>query len=157
MNLAEQVVAVYIRRGWMIATAESCTGGLISAAITDISGSSAVFDRGLVTYSNKAKLGMLGVPAQLIAAHGAVSEEVARAMVKGTLAASIADVAVAVTGVAGPTGGSIEKPVGLIHFACGIRGKNPAHVMKRYGDIGRSAIRQASVNQALQMLLEAAA
>jgi nicotinamide-nucleotide amidase len=141
----------------MIATAESCTGGLVAAAITDISGSSAIFDRGFVTYSNMAKLGMLAVPAQLIAACGAVSEEVAIAMVKGALSASTADVAVAVTGVAGPTGGSTEKPVGLVHFACGMRDKPSLYKMRRYGDIGRSAIRQASVNQALQLLLEAAA
>lgn len=141
----------------MIATAESCTGGLVAAAITDISGSSAIFDRGFVTYSNRAKLGMLAVPAQLIAAHGAVSEEVALAMVKGALAVSIADVAIAVTGVAGPTGGSAEKPVGLVHFACGMRGKTPLHKVQLYGDIGRNAIRQASVKQALQLLLEAAA
>ncbi len=141
----------------MIATAESCTGGLVAAAITDISGSSAIFDRGFITYSNRAKLGMLAVPAQLIAAHGAVSEEVALAMVKGALAVSIADVAIAVTGVAGPTGGSAEKPVGLVHFACGMRGKTPLHKVQRYGDIGRNAIRQASVKQALQLLLEAAA
>lgn len=156
MNLAEQVVAAYLRQGWMIATAESCTGGLVAAAITDISGSSAVFDRGFVTYSNRAKLGMLTVPAQLIAIHGAVSEEVALAMAKGALAASTADVAVAVTGVAGPTGGSAEKPVGLVHFACGMRGKTAVHAMQRYGDIGRGAIRHASVNQALQMLLDVA-
>lgn len=116
-----------------------------------------MFDRGFVTYSNRAKLGMLAVPAQLIAAHGAVSEEVALAMVKGALAVSIADVAIAVTGVAGPTGGSAEKPVGLVHFACGMRGKTPLHNVQRYGDIGRNAIRQASVKQALQLLLEAAA
>lgn len=157
MNLAEQVVAAYIRRGWMIATAESCTGGLVAAAITDISGSSAIFDRGFVTYSNRAKLGMLAVPAQLIATHGAVSEEVAIAMMRGALAVSIADVAVAVTGVAGPTGGSAEKPVGLVYFACGLRGKTPVHAVQCYGDIGRSAIRQASVEQALQMLLDVAA
>ncbi len=157
MNLAEQVVAAYIRRGWMIATAESCTGGLVAVAITDISGSSAVFDRGFVTYSNRAKLGMLAVPAQLVATHGAVSEEVARAMVMGALAASIADVAVAITGVAGPTGGSAEKPVGLVHFACGMRGKTAVHTVQRYGSIGRAEIRKESVNQALQMLLDAAA
>jgi len=157
VNLAEQVVAAYIRRGWMITTAESCTGGLVAAAITDISGSSAIFDRGFVTYSNRAKLGMLAVPAQLIAEHGAVSEEVAIAMVRGALAVSTADIAVAVTGVAGPTGGSAEKPVGLVHFACGMRGTTPLHKMQRYGDIGRNAIRQESVKQALQLLLAAAA
>jgi nicotinamide-nucleotide amidase len=157
VTLAEQVVAAYIRRGWMIATAESCTGGLVAAAITDIPGSSAVFDRGFVTYSNNAKLDMLSVPAMFISKHGAVSEVVALAMVKGALAASTANVSIAITGIAGPAGGSAEKPVGLVHFACGIRGKAPHHKMQSYGNIGRGAIRQSSVEQALQMLLDVAA
>jgi nicotinamide-nucleotide amidase len=141
----------------MIATAESCTGGLVAASITDIPGSSAVFDRGFVTYSNNAKTGMLSVPDTLLAKHGAVSEAVALAMVKGALAASTANVSVSITGIAGPSGASAEKPVGLVHFACGIRGKIPLHNMQSYGDIGRRAIRHSSVEQALQMLLEAAA
>jgi nicotinamide-nucleotide amidase len=141
----------------MIATAESCTGGLVAAVITDIPGSSVVFDRGFVTYSNSAKLDMLAVPAQLLAKHGAVSEEVALSMMKGALAASTANVSVAITGIAGPSGGSAEKPVGLVHFACGIRGETPIHKMQSYGDIGRRAIRQLSVEHALQMLLDVAA
>lgn len=157
MNLAEQMVAAYARRDWLIAAAESCTGGMLSAAITAVAGSSAVFDRGFVTYSNKSKQDMLAVPARLIAAHGAVSEEVAIAMAKGAIASSAAHVAVAITGVAGPSGGTAEKPVGLVHFARAIRGENSIHLTQRFGNIGRSAIRQASVRQALQLLLEAAA
>jgi nicotinamide-nucleotide amidase len=141
----------------MIATAESCTGGLVAAAITDIPGSSAVFDCGFVTYSNNAKLSMLSVPGTLLSKHGAVSEVVAVAMVKGALAASTANVSVAITGIAGPAGGTAEKPVGLVHLACGIRGKTPLHKMQSYGDIGRGAIRKSSVEQALQMLLDVAA
>ena len=111
--LAQQLLA----RHWMMATAESCTGGLIAAACTDLAGSSAWFERGLVTYSNEAKTELLGVPAELIAQHGAVSEAVARAMAAGALARSQAQVAVAVTGVAGPGGGSASKPVGTVWLA----------------------------------------
>jgi nicotinamide-nucleotide amidase len=135
-----------------MATAESCTGGLVAAAMTDIAGSSDVFDRGFVTYSNTAKSEMLGVPDALIVEHGAVSEAVARAMAEGAVSNSDADVAVAITGVAGPGGGSTEKPVGLVHFACATRFQTQ-HLEMRFGNIGRSAVRHASVEQALQLVL----
>jgi nicotinamide-nucleotide amidase len=134
----------------MLATAESCTGGLIAATLTAIAGSSDVVERGFVTYSNAAKHELLGVPADLIAAHGAVSEPVARAMVLGALDHSAADVAVSVTGVAGPGGGSAEKPVGLVFIGCARRGLAPSvarHVLA--GD--RAAVREASVAEAFAM------
>ncbi len=138
-----------------IATAESCTGGLVSAALTDVPGSSDVFDRGFVTYSNEAKTGLLDVPAPLIAAHGAVSSEVARAMAAGALAHSLADIAVSVTGIAGPGGGSAEKPVGLVHFACARRAGGVVHVERRFGPLSRAEIRAGAVEQALDLLIEA--
>ncbi len=141
------------RGGWKAATAESCTGGLVAAALTEIAGSSDVVDRGFVTYSNAAKEQMLGVPAQTLIDHGAVSRETAEAMARGAVAHSQADVAVSITGVAGPGGGSVEKPVGLVHFAAATRDGALIHAEMRYGDIGRSAVRQASVMQALGMLL----
>ena len=136
----------------MIATAESCTGGLVAALLTEIPGSSAVMERGFVTYSNEAKNEALGVPMALIAAHGAVSREVAIAMAEGALAHSRADVAVAITGVAGPGGGSEEKPVGLVQFACARRGVETVQVEKRFGDLGRPGIRRAAVEVAMGML-----
>lgn len=148
------LVRAYTDKGWRIATAESCTGGLVAGAITDVAGSSLVFDRGFVTYSNAAKTELLGVPAAMIASHGAVSEAVARAMAEGALARSNADVAVAVTGVAGPGGGSDEKPIGLVHFAC-VTKNNTVHLECRYGDVGRNVVRQAAVRQALNLLLQA--
>ncbi|MGJ0395603.1 MAG: CinA family protein [Methylocystis sp.] len=144
-------------KGLRLATAESCTGGLVAAALTDISGASDVFERGFVTYSNEAKRDMLGVPWPLIEAHGAVSAEVARAMALGALDRSLADIAVAVTGVAGPGGGSADKPVGLVHFACARRGGAVDHVERRFGPLTRADIRAASVAQALDMLTEAVA
>jgi nicotinamide-nucleotide amidase len=154
---AEQVVAAYISRNWALATAESCTGGMLAAAITDIAGSSAVLERGFVTYSNAAKAELLAVSAALIAACGAVSKEVAVAMAQGAIAASHADIAIAVTGIAGPSGGSTDKPVGLVHFAWTRRGGHPHHLERRFGNPGRAAIRQLAVDQALQLLLDAAA
>ncbi|HSV51628.1 MAG TPA: CinA family protein [Burkholderiaceae bacterium] len=135
----------------MMATAESCTGGLIAGACTDLGGSSVWFERGFVTYSNEAKTGMLGVPASLIAEHGAVSEAVARAMAEGAVARSQAQVAVAVTGVAGPTGGSAEKPVGTVWFAWQVRGQVSAERLQFAGD--RAAVRAATVQHALARLL----
>ena len=135
-----------------IATAESCTGGLIAALLTEIPGSSDVVERGFVTYSNQAKSECLGVPADLIAAHGAVSEPVARAMAVGALAHSPADIAVSVTGVAGPGGGSAAKPVGLVHLALARRGSPTVHRELRLGDIGRGPIRLATVEAALALL-----
>jgi nicotinamide-nucleotide amidase len=138
-----------------LATAESCTGGLVAAALTEIAGASDVFDRGFVAYSNAAKCDMLGVADALLKAHGAVSAEVARAMALGAIEHALADVAVAVTGVAGPGGGSLEKPVGLVHFACARRDGGVDHVERRYGPRSRGEIRAASVMQALDMMVDA--
>jgi nicotinamide-nucleotide amidase len=150
--LAAEVVAAATAQGLKIATAESCTGGLVAAALTEIPGASAVVERGLVTYSNEAKVELLGVPARLIAGKGAVSEEVAKAMADGALAHSAADLAVAITGIAGPDGGSTDKPVGLVHFAAARRGRPVVHVRHIFPDAGRTAIRLASVRVALSML-----
>jgi nicotinamide-nucleotide amidase len=151
---AKELISILRTNGWTMATAESCTGGMVAAAITDIAGSSDVFDRGFVTYSNAAKSDMLGVPADMIARHGAVSETVARAMAEGALKHSDAAVAVAITGVAGPGGGSLEKPVGLVHFACATMQKT-VHLEMRYGDLGRATVRKAAVAQALQLVFDA--
>ena len=152
-SLARQVVEAAMARGLMVAAAESCTGGLVSAALTSVAGSSAVVERGFVTYSNAAKSDLLGIPIALIESHGAVSEAVARAMAEGALARSAAQAAVAVTGVAGPGGGSAEKPVGLVHFAATGPG-GLIHVERRFGDIGREAVRLDSVRVALGLLLD---
>jgi nicotinamide-nucleotide amidase len=143
-------------KGLMLATAESCTGGLVVGALTDIAGSSAVVDRGFVTYTNEAKAEMLGVPAETINRHGAVSRETAEAMAKGALAHARADLAVAITGIAGPGGGSAAKPVGLVHFAAASRSGRIIHREWRYGDIGRAEVRRLSVLEALAMLSELA-
>ena len=140
----------------MIATAESCTGGLVAGALTDIAGSSAVVDRGFVTYTNEAKQEMLGVSAGTLQQHGAVSRETAEAMAKGVLAHAPADLAVSITGIAGPGGGSAAKPVGLVHFAAASRGGRLIAREKRYGDIGRGEVRRKSVLEALSMLSELA-
>lgn len=136
----------------LIATAESCTGGLVAAALTAVPGSSDVFDRGFVTYTNTAKSEMLDVPYWLIESRGAVSEEVARAMAGGALKRSNASLAVAVTGIAGPGGGSTSRPVGLVHLAAGRPDGPMQHAQLQLGDIGRTEIRQRSVEQALMML-----
>src|SRR5215475_7890106 len=136
----------------MIATAESCTGGLVAATLTEIPGSSDVVERGFVTYSNAAKTAMLGVPADVIARFGAVSRETAGAMAQGALAHSPADLAVSITGIAGPGGGTPGKPVGLVHFAAAVRGGALMYHEARFGDIGRAQVRQLSVKQALDML-----
>ena len=150
--LAKAVIAAAIERRVMIATAESCTGGLVAGALTAVAGSSAVVDRGFVTYSNDAKHEMLGVPTELIEVHGAVSEPVARAMSEGVVGNSNATLAVSITGIAGPGGGSAEKPVGLVHFAAA-DGDGTVHQEHRFGDIGREEVRLASVEVALTMLL----
>jgi len=137
-----------------LVSAESCTGGLAAAAITDVPGSSEVYDLGVVTYSNEAKQALLGVPAELLAAHGAVSEPVARAMAAGALEGLGGEVAFAVTGIAGPGGGSPEKPVGLVHFAAALRGGPVLHKQVRFGDIGRAEIRRRSVAEALRLVDE---
>ena len=139
-------------RGLKIATAESCTGGLVAGALTEIAGSSDVFDRGFVTYSNEAKQQMLGVPASTLQAHGAVSQQTAEAMARGALGAANADLVVAITGIAGPGGGGPGKPVGLVHFAAASRSGKLMHAEMRYGDIGRAEVRRRSVLQALTML-----
>ena len=140
-------------RGWKLATAESCTGGLVSAAITDIAGSSDVFDRGFVSYSYPAKVALLGVPQELLTEHGAVSEPVARAMAEGALAASDAQVAVAVTGVAGP-GASESKPEGLVWFATATAEETRA-LKRSFGALGREQVRARSVETALELMLQA--
>jgi nicotinamide-nucleotide amidase len=139
-----------------IATAESCTGGLVAAALTEVPGSSDVVERGFVTYSNAAKETMLGVPAATLERYGAVSRETAEAMAKGALAHAPADLAVSVTGIAGPGGGSPGKPVGLVHFAAAARNGRLIHRKRKFGDIGRAQVRQASVVDALAMLRELA-
>jgi len=150
------LVARYASLGLRIATAESCTGGLVAGLLTEIPGSSAVLERGFVTYSNDAKRELLGVPGATLEAHGAVSEATALAMARGALAHSRAQVAVSVTGVAGPDGGTVEKPVGLVHFARVGPGAAMVTIERRFGDLGRSAIRAASVEQALDLLERAA-
>ncbi|HYC98359.1 CinA family protein [Brevundimonas sp.] len=151
--LAREVIEAAGARGLTIAAAESCTGGLVTGALTAVPGSSAVVERGFVTYSNAAKVELLGVPAGLIERHGAVSEPVARAMAGGALARSAAQVSVAVTGIAGPGGGSPDKPVGLVHFAAAGPG-GMIHVERRLGDIGREGVRLDSVRIALGLLLD---
>lgn len=136
----------------MLATAESCTGGLIAGVLTEIPGSSDVVERGFVVYSNEAKSESLGVPEQMLADHGAVSAEVARAMATGALMSSLADVSVAVTGVAGPGGGTALKPVGLVHVAAARLGGEVIHQECRFGDIGRGGIRLATVDVALDLV-----
>ena len=139
-------------KGLKIATAESCTGGLIAGLLTEIPGSSDVLDRGFVTYSNDAKEAMLGIPPALLRQHGAVSEAVARAMAEGATRNSAAQLSVAVTGIAGPGGGTEEKPVGLVHIAAARAGEATLHRECRFGDIGRGAIRLASIAAALELL-----
>jgi len=152
MQSAEALLAACRARGWSLTAAESCTGGLISGLLTEIPGSSDVVDRGFVTYSNQAKEDLLGVPAATLASVGAVSKETALAMAKGACRAADADVAVAVTGVAGPGGGSDTKPVGLVHIAAARRGADPIHEEHRFGDIGRGPIRIATVAAAMALL-----
>ena len=150
-RLAEAVLAHHRRAGTKLATAESCTGGAIAAALTDVAGSSDVFERGFVVYSNEAKTELLGVPAALIAKHGAVSEEVASAMAAGALAHSHADMVVSVTGIAGPGGGTPAKPVGLVYIGCARRGG--ATSVERHVFAGdRAAVRAATVERALEFM-----
>jgi nicotinamide-nucleotide amidase len=156
LPLARELIERCIAVRATIATAESCTGGLVAGVLTEIAGSSAVVDRGMVTYSNAAKSALLGIPPDVIARHGAVSETVARAMAEGALACSTASLVVAITGIAGPGGGSPEKPVGLVHFAAASRGGPLNHMRCLFPDEGRSAIRLAAVRQALTMLRELA-
>lgn len=155
LDLAAKVLASARARNLHIATAESCTGGLIAGALTAIPGSSDVFDRGAVVYSNQAKMEILGVPAALLETHGAVSVEVARAMAEGALANSTAGIAVSCTGIAGPGGGSGEKPVGLVYLAVARKDRSTRHIECRFGEISRDEIRMRTVAAGLQLLLEA--
>lgn len=154
LALARKIITSFTARGLMVATAESCTGGLIAGALTEISGSSAVVDRGLVTYTNIAKMEMLGVQEETLERFGAVSRETALQMAHGALFRSHADFAVAVTGIAGPSGGSTEKPVGLVHLAAKSKTGGLTHREMRYGNIGRDKVRLGTVMTALEMLLE---
>jgi nicotinamide-nucleotide amidase len=148
---ARLLVADFAEAGLRITTAESCTGGLVAGLLTEVAGSSAVVERAFVTYSNRAKEEMLGVPGDLIADLGAVSEPVARMMAEGALRESNAHVAVAITGIAGPGGGSALKPVGLVHFAAARENRRLLHEAHRFGDIGRTAVRLESVAVALRL------
>jgi nicotinamide-nucleotide amidase len=152
---AADLVASYKAAGLMAATAESCTGGLVAGLLTEIPGSSDMLERGFVVYSNAAKQELLSVPAETLVNHGAVSEQTAVAMAEGALRASRAEVAISVTGIAGPDGGTDTKPVGLVHFACARRGKPTVAREGRFGATGRQEVRIASVSVALD-LLEAA-
>ena len=143
-------------RGWRVATAESCTGGLVAAALTEIAGSSDVVECGFVVYSNEAKQAMLGVPAATLKRYGAVSAETAAAMATGALKRSPAELAVSITGIAGPGGGSAHKPVGLVHFAAASRDGRGLQRRRLFGKIGRRRVRERSVAEALAMLLELA-
>src|SRR5262245_55782413 len=153
---AQRLIAGLRAASHMLATAESCTGGLIAGLLTDVPGASAVLERGVVTYSNAAKIGMLGVDYELIRRYGAVSAEVARAMADGALLNSAATLAVSVTGVAGPGGGSAEKPVGLVHFGFAARDGTRLHKECRFGDLGRTEVRLASVAEAFRLITEGA-
>jgi nicotinamide-nucleotide amidase len=153
-ELARQVLAACEERDILLATAESCTGGMIVAALTDIAGSSSVVDRGFVTYSNEAKMEMLGVRWETLEAHGAVSRETALEMAAGALAHSRAGVAVSVTGVAGPGGGSAEKPVGLVWFGCAVEGQPVVAERRLFEDKGRAFVREESVKTALSLVLD---
>jgi nicotinamide-nucleotide amidase len=153
--LAIQTLDLLRSQSMRVATAESCTGGLVAALLTSIAGSSDVVERGFVTYSNEAKTEMLGVPAELIATYGAVSAACAEAMAKGALASSLADIAVSITGIAGPGGGSEAKPVGLVYLAVATAKQFDVLEM-RFGPLSRDVIREGSVRMALEMIQEAA-
>jgi nicotinamide-nucleotide amidase len=152
LDLCQALAGLLKDRGWMLATAESCTGGLIAAACTDLSGSSDWFDRGFVTYSYEAKTDLLDVPEDMLEAHGAVSEVVARAMAFGAVRHSRARVSIAVTGVAGPTGGSPDKPVGTVWFGFMVDGRLSSELLRFDGD--RAAVRAATVRHALQRTID---
>ncbi|WP_339864388.1 CinA family protein [Paremcibacter congregatus] len=155
ITLATQVLDAARARGLHLATAESCTGGLIMAALTEIAGSSDVVDRAFVTYTNRAKREMLGVPGDVIRQQGAVSEACARAMATGGLKASAASLTLSVTGIAGPGGGSEDKPVGLVHMACAARDGTVLHEKQLFGDVGRDQVREATVVAGLRLFMRA--
>jgi nicotinamide-nucleotide amidase len=152
--LAQALIAEAREKRLKVATAESCTGGLIAGALTEIPGASEVVDRGFVVYSNNAKTKLLSVRAAVIMRHGAVSEEVSRAMAEGALKNSAADIAISCTGIAGPTGGSPDKPIGLVHLAAARTGQTTLAEECRFGDLGRSEIRMRSVEAGLKLLLQ---
>ena len=152
VEAAKNLLDICKRKNLTIATAESCTAGLVAGTLTEIPGVSSILDRGYVTYSNEAKHQMLGVSRDILDRHGAVSPQTAEAMVRGVLGQSRVHIAVSVTGIAGPDGGSAEKPVGLVFFAAADRAGRLIDVEKRYGNIGRSAVRKLSVLQAFRML-----
>ncbi len=154
-ELSETVLGACREARLKVATAESCTGGLVAAALTEIAGSSDVVERGFVTYSNEAKTELLGVPAEMIAAHGAVSAQVATAMVQGALARAPVELAVSITGIAGPGGATTGKPVGLVYFAVARKG-GAARVERHNYQGDRASIRAAATERALELLLEAA-
>jgi nicotinamide-nucleotide amidase len=153
---AKVIIERFSTRNLMVATAESCTGGLIAGCLTDISGSSAVVDCGFVTYSNEAKMAMIGVQSSTLDAFGAVSQQVAIEMAKGAISNSRAQLSIAVTGIAGPRGGSVEKPVGLVYIAAASSSGQISHRKMLYGDIGRDEVRLATIRTALTMLQELA-
>jgi nicotinamide-nucleotide amidase len=155
LNLAEAVLVACRSRGWHVATAESCTGGLVAAALTAIAGSSDVVERGFVTYSNEAKIELIGVPAETIAGHGAVSAQTAAAMARGAVACAGVDLAVSITGIAGPGGGTPQKPVGLVYLGVA-RKDGTARVERRIFPGDRTEIRQAALVLALELLQEEA-
>jgi len=154
MSLAKNLMHAASDAKLSIAFAESCTGGLIAGAVTELDGASAVVDRGFVVYSNRAKTEMLGVSPELIGQYGAVSEEVARAMAEGGLRNSSADLALSCTGIAGPTGDTPTKPIGLVHFAAARKGHTTLHLECRFGNIGRAQVRMKSVEAGLKLLLQ---
>lgn len=154
LSLAHELVDRLRAREARLATAESCTGGLVAGLVTEVPGASDVLERGFVTYSNAAKVDCLGVERDLITAHGAVSSEVALAMAAGALKASAAEIAVSVTGIAGPGGGTAGKPVGLVHIALCRKGETPRALECRFGDIGRHDVRLATVEAAVKLVLE---
>jgi nicotinamide-nucleotide amidase len=153
ITCAELVIDRCRGLGVHLATAESCTGGLIAGCLTEVAGSSDVIDYGLVTYSNAAKTDLLNVPTDMIEVNGAVSEQVARAMAEGALERAGADIAVSVTGIAGPGGGSADKPVGLVHVACARTGQTTLHQRHEFGNQGRGKIRELTVLRALELAL----
>lgn len=150
---AKRVIDSLINHQMSIITAESCTGGLIAGALTSVSGSSEVVYGGFITYANQAKIAMVGVPEAVLIDHGAVSEQTARAMAEGARVASDADIAVSVTGIAGPSGGSAEKPVGLVYIGCATA-RETYYQVERFGDLGRDGVREATIIAALKMVLD---
>ncbi len=152
---AEELLELLRAKSMMLAVAESCTGGLVCAALTEVAGSSDVVERGFITYSNNAKISLLGVAPELIEVHGAVSKQVALAMAEGALKASEAQVSVSITGIAGPTGGSADKPVGLVHFALCVEGRDPVCLHREFGELGRHEIRVRAVLEVFSLIRKA--